>query len=126
MADNRIFQQLARGFGTTDSVVTCVIDGNTVFVGNVFTVNEPVPHPLPNPDYLIDNVAWTWTTEPDFEGSQSLSISVTGSPLLLAESLANDPYANITDVYTGFFSDTIANVLYYDPFTDEAIDGVPQ
>jgi hypothetical protein len=102
-----------------------VIGGNTVYSGGVLTVDEPLPHPLPNPDYVVDNVAWTWTGNADFVGSQEISISVTGSPLLLAESVAYDPYGYVND-FSGFFSANIANVLFYDPFSDEKLDGVPQ
>lgn len=127
---DRIFQQYAQGFGSSPCQVICQIDGNTVFDGAVTTTNQPISDlvsNLPNLDYTLNNVAWTWTGNVEFSGTQSLSISVTGSPLLLGPTLANNPYdvANIA-VFHNFYVANIAGTGYADPLSNVAIGGVLQ
>ncbi len=121
---DRIFQQYAQGYGSTPCQVVCQIDGNTVFNGSVATLDEPLPS-MPNPEFNVENIAWSWTNDAEFSGTQSISIAVTGSALLLAGTLANNPAGN-AESYSAFYVQTINGVDYADPFSNEAIDGVAQ
>lgn len=121
---DRTFNQYALGFGNSPAQVVFQINGNTVFTGSVTTLDEPMPA-LPNAEYVIDNVAWSWTNAVDFEGTQQISVTVSGSDLLLAQTLANNPAAN-ADVFGSFYNIEIDEVTYFDPFTEEAINGVEQ
>lgn len=119
---DRTFKQHALAFGTTPTEVVYQINGNTVFNGPVTTVDQPVP-PLPNTVYKVDNIAWTWTNDATFDGTQSISIAVTGSTLLLAQSTANNPAGN-AEIFGSFYTVEVDGVTYSDPFTEETIDGV--
>jgi hypothetical protein len=121
---NRTFQQYAQGYGSIPCQVVCQINGNTVFSGSVTTVDHPLPT-LPDLAVTIDNVAWTWQEDVEFTGSKSITVSVSGSPLVLATTLADNPYSNVQS-FGGFYSIEVGNVVYSDPLTDETIDGVPQ
>lgn len=121
---DRTFRQHALGFGTVPAQVTFQINGNTLFAGSVTTVDEPYPE-LPNLEYQLDNVAWSWTNPADFEGTQQITISVNGSDLLLADTSANNPAGNLT-IFGSFYSINIDEVTYKDPFSNEAIDGITQ
>lgn len=121
---SRTFQQHALAFGSTPCQVVCQIAGNTVYSGTVTTLDEPKPS-LPDQTYTIDNVAWSWQGNADFAGTQSMAITVTGSDLLMAATLANNPYGN-ANLHSTFYSIDVDGVTYTDPLTEEAIDGVPQ
>lgn len=118
---DRTFQQHALAFGATPTQVVYQINGNTVFNGPVTTVDQPMPV-LPNTEYSIDNIAWTWTNDATFSGTQSISIAVTGSALMLAQTAANNPLGN-AEVFGSFYSVEVDGVKYTDPFTEETIDG---
>jgi hypothetical protein len=124
---DRTFQQWAQGYGSTPCQVICQIDGNTVFSGTVTTLDQPFPS-LPDPEYIGPPAAWSWQDSADFTGTKQLTISVTGSDLLLAQTFANNPYGNVAnlDQFKSFYQQEIDGVVYYDPFTDETIDGVVQ
>ena len=121
---DRTFRQHAIAFGSTPTQVVCQIGGNTVYSGSVTTLNESLPE-LPNATYSIDTVAWSWQANAEFSGSQEVSITVTGSPLLLADTLANNPLGNVAN-FTPFYSTEQSGVTFNDPYTNEAIDGVAQ
>jgi hypothetical protein len=121
---DRTFKQYALAFGSTPAQAVCQIDGNTVYSGPVTTLDESLPE-LPNLAYSIDTVAWSWQANAEFSGSQEISITVTGSPLLLADTFANNPFGNAAN-FLPFYSTEQSGVTFYDPFTNEAIDGVVQ
>jgi hypothetical protein len=124
----RTFHQYARGFGSEPALVTVTIGGNVVFNGPVVTVDELLPV-LPDPTYVIDDIAWTWQEDANFSGTKDLTITVSGSYLVLAQTLANNPYQGAipsNPEYTAFWSIEIDGVTYSDPLTDEAIDDIPQ
>jgi hypothetical protein len=122
----RNFNQYALGFGPVPCQVVFQIDNNTVFNGTVSTLDEPIPS-LPNPEYMVDNAAWTWQDDVEFSGTKFISVAVTGSALLFGVTLANNPFdvAN-ADSFGAFYSAEIDGVQYADPFTEQAIDGVAQ
>jgi len=121
----RTFQQHALGFGETPTQVVCQIDGNTVFSGAVTTLDQFMP-PLPQPDYEVDNVAWTWEADAEFTGTRSLTITVTGSPLLLAQTFANYPLSNAANTYGAFYATQVGNIWIADPLTDVTINSQPK
>lgn len=125
----RNFQQRAIAFGPTPATVTVTLDGDTVYEGAVLTLDQPIP-PLSDPEYLVDNVAWSWQQPGDFEGTRQLSISVSGaSTLLLAQTQADNPWLANTgsdNQFRFFWSVKVDGTWYVDPLTEETIDGVAQ
>lgn len=122
---NRLFQQHAMGYGASAAQVTCSIAGNVVYSGSVATANEPVPV-LPQLALQCDNVAWSWTADAEFQGTQPVTIEVApGTPLLLAATVANNPYVDPT-LFTKFYTQDVGGIIYGDPFTDVSIDGIPR
>ena len=69
---------------------------------------------------------FTWTNTVDFAGTQSFSITVTGSQLLLDFTAANYPPRTDSDSarFASFYFQTVNGVTVSDPFTNVAIDGV--
>jgi hypothetical protein len=120
---DRIFKQYAQGYGSTPCQVLCQIDGDTVFDGPVATVDAPRPS-LPDVEVDIDNVAWTWSQNASFDGTRSLSIAVSGSSLVLARTLANNPITGGDEEFGSFYLIEINGVSNFDPLTDVAINGV--
>jgi hypothetical protein len=120
---DRTFIQNAQGYGSTVSQVTCQIDGNTVFSGTVTTLDQPWPT-LPDPEFVAPPLGWTWQDSADFAGTKQISISVTGSPVLLAQTFANNPYDADANIFMPIFITEVDGVVYPHPFTDAAIDGV--
>jgi hypothetical protein len=135
----RTFKQFGQGYGSTPATIVATIDGVQVFNGPVNTVDEPLPlGPVTNPGSEI----FTWTNTVDFAGTQSFSISVTGSSLLLTVTSANYPFlqidTNVTEpfiinssvdfsyFYTNFYTKNVNGVNLADPFTNVTIGGVPQ
>lgn len=123
----RTFQQHALAFGETPTQVVCQIDGNTVFSGSVTTLDEFMPA-LPDANYHVDNIAWDWEQDAEFTGSRSITITVTGSPLLLAQTFANYPLANsnAANTYGSFYAVQLGNATCTDPFTDVTINSQPK
>jgi hypothetical protein len=119
----RTFRQYALGFGSNTAQVVCQIDGNTIFSGPVTTLYQPRPS-LPDPGQAIDNIAWSWQGDADFTGSQNMSLTVTGSELVLGTTSANNPYADAA-VFDWVFQKEVDGTFYYEPFSNVSIDGVP-
>jgi len=119
----RNFIQCGQAYGSTTSSITATIDGTVVFSGPVSTVNTPVPN---RPDAATDPVPtiFTWTNTVAFAGTQSYSIAVTGSPLLLSFTGADYCIANNTAQFGTFYTYEIGGVTVADPLTNVAIDGV--
>jgi hypothetical protein len=59
-----------------------------------------------------------------FAGTQSYSVAVTGSPLLLSWTAADYCVANNVSQFDTFYAYEIGGVTVVDPFTNVAIDGV--
>lgn len=112
----RNFRQHAQGFGNTDSQVIVSLDGNIIYQGAVLTVPGPRPS-LPNLNYDIENLAWTWQLPMDFQGTRQISIAVSGSPILLGRTLADGNWPEYSAFRAFCFEDA-------DPFKDVVIDGV--
>jgi hypothetical protein len=80
---------------------------------------------------------FTWTNTVDFTGTQSFELTVNSGTLLLTDSYANygytdnpnpptDQYPGGVDAYQEFFQIDVGGIIYTDPFSGVAIDGVAQ
>lgn len=127
----RQLRQLAQGFGAEPTQITASIDGNVIYQGSVNTVDTVIPT-LPDLNYEINNVAFTWSEPGDWTGTRQITISVTGSTLLLANTqttrpwLADQdpPHADAATFFSGTWnSDGVSRME--DPLSSVTIDGVP-
>lgn len=141
----RTFKQLGQGFGIIPCTITAKIDGVTVYSGTVPTVNQPLPAGPAGVDDGYPDL-FTWTNDVNFAGTQSMEITVTGSPLLLAAVNANyvpqvipvtgkienpDPNWVPTNyessgpsTYNVIFKESVGDKVYTDPTTNVVIDGI--
>jgi hypothetical protein len=117
----RNFKQYGQAFGATTASITATIDGTVVFSGPVSTLNTPVPS---LPGDIETSEIFTWTNTVAFAGTQSYSVAVTGSPLLLGSTAADYCVANNISHFDAFYTYEIGGVTVADPFTNVAIDGV--
>lgn len=132
----RTFKQKGQAYGSSTASIVATVDGVVVYSGTVNTLDQSMPSfPDLENSYGVD--LFTWQEDVTFSGTQTLSISVTGSDLLLTDSVANyitieDPanpgnyISGGADLYGQFFNETVDGVVYSDPFTNEEIDGVAQ
>jgi hypothetical protein len=118
----RTFKQLGQAYGKIPATITATINGVIVFSGEIPTADAPLPV-LPDPS-VTGTELFSWTSTVDFSGSQSFSISVTGSQLLLTQSLADYCVLDNTSEFFNFYSYDHDGVKSTDPFTDVAIDGI--
>jgi len=118
----RIFKQLGQAYGIIPAVITATIDNEVIFSGEVTTIDLPLPM-LPDPA-VTGIELFTWTNTVCFSGTQSYSISVTGSPLLLTLSIADNVMANDTAAFGRFYFSKNNGVIIEDPLTDVQIDGI--
>jgi hypothetical protein len=117
----RTFKQYGQAYGSVPASITATIDGTVVFSGPISTLDTPFPS---LPGNIITPEIFTWTNSLDFTGTQSFSIAVTGSPLLLSGTLADHCIANNATEFGVVFSFDDDGVMVADPFTNVAIDGV--
>ena len=118
----RTFKQLGQSYGSTPAIITATINGTVVFSGEITTIDTPLPI-LPNLS-VTGTELFTWTNTVDFSGTQSFSISVDNSPLLLTDTSADYCVANNVSQFQSFYSYTQGDTYIYDPFSNTAIDGV--
>jgi hypothetical protein len=143
----RTFKQLGQGFGSSNATITAKINGVTVFSGIVPTANQKLPGP-PSGTEDVYPTLFTWTNDVDFEGTQTMEITVTGATVLLAAINANymrsavkiegkieNPTPNWVpanyessgpDTYGIIFKEEVDEFIYTDPITNVVIDGVPK
>ena len=121
----RNFKQCGQAYGSTPASITATIDGTVVYSGPISTLDAPVPS-RPYTATTGLPAIFTWTNTVEFSGTQSYSIAVTGSPLLLDFTAAD--YSSISNVttFSTFYTYTTGGVSVADPFTNVAIDGVVQ
>jgi hypothetical protein len=119
----RNFIQCGQAYGSTPASITATIDGTVVFSGPISTLDTPVPI-RPDPSVDVLPTIFTWTNTVAFSGTQSYSITVSGSPLLLSFTGADHCIPNnVADFGVVYVYDD-NGVMVADPFTDVAIDGV--
>jgi len=122
---DKIITQRAQGYGNQPVTITVQIDGATVFNGTVSTLDEPPPA-LPTfwtPELGVDS--WSWTVDPAFQGTQTMTVSIDNGELLIC-----DTFYTLSD-YPGkirhlAFGQDLGNVQVSDPFTAVSINGVLQ
>lgn len=119
----RNFTQCGQAYGSTTASVTSTIDGTVIFSGSVPTLDTPIPS---LPANVVTPEIFTWTNTVAFAGTQSYSIAVTGSPLLLSFTGADHCVANNVAQFGTFYAYEIDGVTVPDPLTNVGIDGVPQ
>jgi hypothetical protein len=121
----RNFKQCGQAYGSTPASITATLDGTVVFSGSATTLNTPLPG-FPDSSDNVFPTLFTWTNTVDFVGTQSYSITVTGSPLLLDYTAAD--YCSRSNVarFSSFYFQTIDGITVADPFTNVTIDGVAQ
>ena len=122
----RNFKQLGQAYGSTPASITATIDGTVVYSGPVSTIDTPLPN-RPDPEANVTTpTIFTWTNTVAFAGTQSYSIAVTGSPLLLGQNGADHCIANNVANFSSFYNYEIDGIFISDSFTNVAIDGVAQ
>jgi len=120
----RTFKQYGQAYGSVPASITATIDGTVVFSGPIPTIDTPIPF---DPLIFIDRpTLFTWTNTVEFSGTQSYSITVTGSPLLLVHTLADHCRADDALEFNSFYSRVSEGIVITDPFTNVTIDGVLQ
>lgn len=118
----RTFKQFGQAYGSTPATITATINGTVVFSGEIPTIDSPLPG---LPDLSITGTElFTWTNTVDFSGTQSFSISVANSPLLLTYTSADYCSANNVSQFQSFYSYIQDGINISDPFSNTAIDGV--
>lgn len=123
MATRTITQQ-GQAYGATTASITASINGTEIFSGPVLTLDQPPP---PMPGTQIVNNLFSWTVDTSFTGSQTLSISVLGSLLILADTQANYILPGNVAADQGLsYWQTIDSQEVVDPFTNVTIDGSAQ
>jgi len=91
----RTFRQLGIAFGSQTANITAKINNVVVYQGPVTTLNTPFPV-LPNLEYTVTNVLFSWTNDVTYTGPAVVEIQVDAdSDLLVAEISAN--YTPIRD-----------------------------
>ena len=91
----RTFRQMGIGFGPQPANITAKINNVVVYQGPVTTLDQSFPV-LPNLDYTVTNVLFSWTDDVTYAGPAVIEIQVDAdSDLLVAEINAN--YTVITN-----------------------------
>jgi len=142
----RTFKQMGQGYGSSNATITAKINGATVFSGIVPTANQRLPGSPSGTDDTYPTL-FTWTNDVDFEGTQTMEITVTAATVLLTEINANymrvvkiegkieNPSSNWVptnyestgpDTYGIIFNEKVDGFIYTDPTTNVVIDGVPK
>lgn len=85
---NRTFKQLGQGYSNVPATVIVKVDGETVYMGPVPTVNEPVPTDFTwGRDH--DVVLWQWQKPLAHRAAQSLEVTVTSGRVLLLTTVSD-------------------------------------
>ena len=118
----RTFKQFGQAYGNVPATIVVNINGSEIFSGAVPTENTVFPS-FPNPEITVAEL-FTWTNTVDFAGTQSFSISVQNSPLLLAYTQTDYVMSNNVSAFSVVNTYDDGGVTVSDPFTNVAIDGV--
>lgn len=86
---NRTFQQLGQGYSNAAATVIVKVDGETVYMGSVPTVNEPVPTDFSwGKDHRA--VLWQWQKPLSHRAAQALEVTVTSGRVLLLTTVSDN------------------------------------
>lgn len=134
-------------YGSSAPTLTVTLDGTEIFSGAAPVTNSDLPSGEIADAVNFGSEAFSWTAEDTFEGTQALSVTVTGSsPFLMGMTKANkvwgdappgydrndptspQPTAAADTVFGPFYNvyNAADNTIYSDPLSDVQIDGVNQ
>lgn len=120
----RNFQQLGQAWGSTPTSIEVSLDGSVIYSGPITTTDAPMPA---QPGTPITNVLCSWQLDSSFQGTKSLIITSQGSPMYLADTMADRTIPSDTsDFETLAFQQTIDNTSFTDCLTNVVINGVPR
>lgn len=120
----RNFIQQGLAYGTTIASIVVTVDGKEIYSGPAPTTDQPLP-PMPGTD--IEDIVVEWSLPADFSGPLPITLQVTGSDFVLADSLGDRTNPANTAAFSQLvYSQTTNSVTVNDPFTDVTIDGVAQ
>jgi hypothetical protein len=124
---DRTFQQHALGFGSETASVEVKIGDTVIYNGPISTVDQPWPS-LPDYEYTMENVAWSWQADPNAHGVLDYVIQVTSGNVLMADTRANNPLRDV-DIYGRLDTETIGEgedaESYFYPYVSGArINGI--
>lgn len=87
--NTRVIAFGGNGYGASPAEITATYNGNVVFTGEIFTLNQPVPS-LPNLELLIEEAMFVIEDIPmNFAGSVPVQIQVTKGTVIMSEVVAN-------------------------------------
>jgi hypothetical protein len=119
----RTFIQRGKAYGAVPCTITAKINNAVVYEGPVTTVDESLPA---EPWIQANTDLFSWTNTVDFQGTQTMEITVTGSVLTIATTVAN--YNSLqnpgADHYGAFFFEVLSGTSFQHPFANVKIDGV--
>ena len=118
----RTFRQFGQAYGSMPATITATIDGTVIFSGEIPTIDAPMPG---LPDFTVKGVElFTWTNTIEFSGTQSFSISVANSPLLLTHSDADHCIPDDVSLFSVFYNLNDGVNTIEDPLQNVTIDGI--
>lgn len=139
MAENRTFQFIGQGYGSTDATIVAKVNDTVVYSGPVTTVDQPIsPLPMPDPaaEIILFEIANSSTLNTDFAGSLPMTVEVTGGTGVLFGLIQSNYYTGNIDTdpdcgqvdqfsysYTGSPTNSEGTA---DPRSSVTIDGVAQ
>lgn len=122
---DRTFQQHALGLGTQQAEVQIEIDGAIIYNGTVESVDQPLPS-LPDYDYDVENIAWSWQGDANSQGDLNYVITVNSGTVLMANTTANNPLQD-ANIYGRPDIESINEEVYVYPYVSHAlINGLPK
>lgn len=85
---NKTIKFYGRGFGTTPAAINVVYNGNTVYTGEVPTVDEP---PSALPDVPVDQLSFLFSLDVpvEYSGTAPMSVETTAGSVTLGSELTN-------------------------------------
>lgn len=124
----RTFKQLGQGYSNAAATVIVKINGETVYMGPVPTINEPVPTDFAwGKDHHV--ALWQWQTALDHRAAQAVEVTVTSGRVLLLNTVSDNtdiPGASGTWNFTSGLVGDFGPFHGDDPWSDVKINGRPQ
>lgn len=86
---NRTFLQLGQGYSNAAATVIVKVDGETVYMGSVPTVNEPVPVDFAwGKDHRV--ILWQWQKPLAHRAAQAIEVTVTSGRVLMLMAVSDN------------------------------------
>jgi hypothetical protein len=123
----RTVKMLGLAYGSTPAEIAVMLDGVSVYAGTVTTVDTPIPS-MPNPDLVNTTIEFcTFEIPMDFEGTKSMTCTVTNGNVIFAQIHANYCVVTKTDPVAGTGSEVFGSINRdNDARSNVAIDGIAQ